>query len=165
MPQAIDRAGLDDLFDALARRGYTLVGPLVRDHAIVLDELDSTADLPAGWTDVQEGGTYRLARRDDDALFGHNAGPNSWKSFLFPSELRIWTARQAADGALEVTEDDTPPPRYAFIGARSCDLHAIAVQDRVFMEGGYVDQDFAFCDAATRQRHLKALDDYGLSGA
>ena len=38
------------------------------------------------------------------------------------------------------TEDDTPPPRYAFIGVRSCDLHAIAVQDRVFMEGGYVDQ-------------------------
>ena len=143
MPQvAIDRAGLDHLFGALQRRGYTLVGPMVRDRAIVLDELDSTADLPAGWTDVQEGGTYRLARRDDDALFGHNAGPNSWKSFLFPSELRIWTARQAADGALEVTEDDTPPPRYAFIGARSCDLHAIAVQDRVFIEGGYVDQDY-----------------------
>ena len=143
MPQvAIDRAGLDQLFGALQRRGYTLVGPMVRDRAIVLDELDSTADLPAGWTDVQEGGTYRLARRDDDALFGHNAGPNSWKSFLFPSELRIWTARQAADGDLEVTEDDTPPPRYAFIGARSCDLHAIAVQDRVFMEGGYVDQDY-----------------------
>ena len=142
MPDAIDRAALDQLFGALERRGYTLVGPMVRDRAIVLDELDSTADLPAGWTDVQEGGTYRLARRDDDALFGHNAGPNSWKSFLFPSELRIWTARQAADGALDVTEDATPPPRYAFIGARSCDLHAIAVQDRVFMEGGYVDQDY-----------------------
>ena len=142
MPQAIDRAGLDDLFDALARRGYTLVGPLVRDRAIVLDELDSTADLPAGWTDVQDGGSYRLARREDDALFGHNAGPNSWKSFLFPSELRIWTARKAGDGALDVAEDAAPPPRYAFIGARSCDLHAIAVQDRVFMEGGYVDQDY-----------------------
>jgi sulfhydrogenase subunit beta (sulfur reductase) len=142
MTDAIDRAALDELFGALERRGYTLVGPMVRDRAIVLDELDSTADLPAGWTDVQDGGTYRLARRDDDALFGHNAGPNSWKSFLFPSELRVWTARRAADGALDVTEDATPPPRYAFIGARSCDLHAIAVQDRVFMEGGYVDQDY-----------------------
>jgi sulfhydrogenase subunit beta (sulfur reductase) len=142
MPDAIDRAGLDELFGALERRGYTLVGPTVRDRAIMLEALDSTADLPAGWTDVQEGGTYRIARRDDDALFGHNAGPNSWKSFLFPSELRVWTARQAADGSLDVVEDDTPPPRYAFIGARSCDLHAIAVQDRVFMEGGYVDQDY-----------------------
>src|SRR3954453_8036901 len=138
---AIDRAGLDQLFAALARRGYTLVGPTVRDRAIVLDELDSTAELPAGWTDVQEGGSYRLPRRDDGALFGHNAGPNSWKSFLFPSELRIWTARQSADG-LTVAEDPTPPPRYAFVGVRSCDLHAIAVQDRVFLEGGYVDQDY-----------------------
>ena len=142
MPTAIDRPGLDELFGALERRGYTVVGPTVRDRAIVLEELDSTAKLPAGWTDVQEGGTYRLARRDDEALFGHNAGPNSWKSFLFPSELRVWTARRAADGSLDVTEDDTPPPRYAFIGVRSCDLHAIAVQDRVFMEGGYVDADY-----------------------
>ena len=137
----MDRGGLDELFDALARRGYTLVGPTVRDRAIVLEELGSTAELPAGWTDVQEGGSYRLARRDDDALFGHNAGPNSWKSFLFPSQLRIWTARKTAEG-LDVTEDDTPPPRYAFIGVHSCDLHAIGVQDKVFLDGGYVDQDY-----------------------
>ena len=52
--------------------------------AIVLDGDRSAADLPAGWTDEQDGGTYRLRRRDDEALFGHNAGPHSWKSFLFP---------------------------------------------------------------------------------
>ena len=141
-PSAIDRAGLDALFSALERRGYTLVGPTVRDRAIMLQEIDSTAELPAGWTDVQEGGTYRLARRDDETLFGHNAGPNSWKSFLFPSELRVWTARRTAEGGLAVSEDPAPPPRYAFIGVRSCDLHAIAVQDRVFLEGGYVDHDY-----------------------
>jgi sulfhydrogenase subunit beta (sulfur reductase) len=135
---AIDRVGLDGLFAALEGRGYTLIGPMVRDRAIVLDELDSTTELPAGWTDVQEGGSYRLERRDDDALFGHNAGPNSWKSFLFPAELRIWKARRD----LRIEEEAPPPPRYAFIGVRSCDLHAIAVQDRVFLEGGYVDRDY-----------------------
>jgi sulfhydrogenase subunit beta (sulfur reductase) len=135
---AIDRVGLDGLFAALEGRGYTLIGPMVRDRAIVLDELDSTTELPAGWTDVQEGGSYRLERRDDDALFGHNAGPNSWKSFLFPAELRIWKARRD----LRIEEEARPPPRYAFIGVRSCDLHAIAVQDRVFLEGGYVDRDY-----------------------
>ena len=41
-----------------------------------------------------------------------------------------------------MTEDATPPPRYAFIGVRSCDLHAIGVQDRVFLDGGYVDRDY-----------------------
>ena len=89
------RAALDELFAALEARGYTPVGPLVRDRAIVYGELGSSRELPAGWTDVQEGGSYRLERRDDGALFGHNVGPNSWKSFLFPATLRLWTARRA----------------------------------------------------------------------
>jgi sulfhydrogenase subunit beta (sulfur reductase) len=135
------RAALDELFAALEARGYTPVGPLVRDRAIVYDELRSSAELPAGWTDAQEGGSYRLERRDDGALFGHNVGPNSWKSFLFPAKLRLWTARRT-NGGLEVDEERAPPPRYAFIGVRACDLHAIGVQDRVFMEGAYVDRDY-----------------------
>jgi ferredoxin len=137
----IERGALDELFSALEARGYTPIGPLVRDRAIVYDELHASADLPAGWTDVQDGGSYRLERRDDDALFGHNVGPNSWKSFLFPAKLQLWTARRNG-GGLEVDEDRPPPPRYAFIGVRSCDLHAIGVQDRVFMEGTFVDRDY-----------------------
>ena len=74
-PQVIERGALDELLDALRSRGFTPIGPTVRQGAIVYDELDSAADLPAGWTDVQDGGTYRLERRDDDAVFGHNVGP------------------------------------------------------------------------------------------
>ena len=43
------------------------------------------------------------------------------------------------DPALGI-EDDRPR---ALIGVRSCDLHAIAVQDRVLMEGAHVDRDYA----------------------
>ena len=133
---AIDRAGLDELFGALERRGYTVVGPTVRDRAIVLDELDSTAELPAGWTDVQEGGTYRLARRDDDALFGHNAGPELVEELPVPvASCGSGPPAAPPTAASTSTEDATPPPRYAFIGVRSCDLHAIAIQDRVFLGG------------------------------
>jgi hypothetical protein len=53
----IERAGLDQLLAALEARGYTPVGPLVRDRAIVYDELHSSTELPAGWSDVQEGGS------------------------------------------------------------------------------------------------------------
>jgi ferredoxin len=137
----IERDALDELFAALVARGYTPVGPLVRDRAIVYEELHSSAELPAGWTDVQEGGTYRLERREDDALFGFNVGPTSWKSFLFPSTLRLWTARRV-DGGLAVDEERPAPPRYAFVGVRACDLHAIAVQDRVFLDGAHVDRDY-----------------------
>jgi hypothetical protein len=49
---AIERAGLDAVFGARERCDQTLVGPTVRDLAIVLEEIDSTAELPAGWTNV-----------------------------------------------------------------------------------------------------------------
>ena len=84
----IERDAFDALFDALARRGYTIVGPTVRDQAIVYDELRSSADLPIGWTDEQDGGHYRLRRRDDDALFGYAVGPHSWKRYQLPPDRR-----------------------------------------------------------------------------
>ena len=138
----LDQIGLDALLSALTERGYSLIGPTRRDGAIVYGEIEGVQDLPAGWGDEQDGGSYRLRERGDGALFGHNVGPNSWKSFLFPARLRLWRARRAEGGGLEFEEEISEPPRQAFIGVRSCDLHAIAVQDRVFMEGAHVDPDY-----------------------
>jgi len=44
----MDRNSIDALFDALKRRGFKLVGPTVRDGAIVYNELGAVADLPRG---------------------------------------------------------------------------------------------------------------------
>jgi sulfhydrogenase subunit beta (sulfur reductase) len=140
-PAIVERAGLDDLLEALRRRGYTVIGPTVRSQSLVYDELGSADDLPAGWVDVQEGGTFRLQRSDDEALFAHTVGHDSLKRFLFPPRLAIWRAQRGADGALEVTEPE-PAPRYAFIGVRSCDLHGVSIQDRVFLGDRYVDADY-----------------------
>ena len=129
---------LQELLAALHRRGYQVVGPTVRDGAIVYDELDSTADLPVGWTDEQDGGTYRLKKRPDQALFGYAVGPHSWKKYLLPPSLRLWQAQRQGSSVQIVPERETPP-KLAFIGVRSCELHAIAVQDKVFMQGSYVD--------------------------
>ncbi|HEX2358500.1 MAG TPA: 4Fe-4S dicluster domain-containing protein [Solirubrobacterales bacterium] len=142
-PAVISRAGLDRLLASLTRRGFEVIGPTVRDRAIVYEEIASTADLPQGWTDEQEGGTYRLRRREDEALFGFNNGPNSWKSHLFPPRLTLWRARRGEDGAMEFSEEPEEVPRYAFIGVRSCDLAAIGVQDRVFVGDSYADPDYA----------------------
>jgi ferredoxin len=141
-PAVLDRPGFDALLAALTGRGYALMGPTVRDGAIVYGEIAGAADLPAGWGDEQDGATYRLRERGDDALFGHNVGPNSWKSLLFPARLRLFRAQRSADGGLTVDEEVAEPPRQAFIGVRSCDLHAIGIQDRVFMEGAYTDPDY-----------------------
>ena len=43
------REGLDRLVEVLIADGYQVIGPTVRDSAIVLDRLDSAAALPAGW--------------------------------------------------------------------------------------------------------------------
>ncbi len=133
--------GLQALFDALRQRGYRVVGPTVRDRAIVYDDIASVADLPRGWTDEQEGGRYRLKRRDDDAVFGYAVGPQSWKKFLHPPVLRLWRAERDAEGVRIVPE---PPAaeRFAFIGVRACELHAIAIQDRVFLGGAHVDPHY-----------------------
>ncbi|MGA7672320.1 MAG: 4Fe-4S dicluster domain-containing protein [Nitrolancea sp.] len=130
-------AGLQDLIVALTRRGFQVVGPTVKNGAIVYEGLGSADDLPRGWTEVQEAATYRLQRRNDDAFFGYTVGPHSWKQFLFPPTLRIWSGKQG-DGRFEI-DDNVDAPRYAFIGVRSCDLHAIGIQDRVFMGGHYQD--------------------------
>ena len=137
----IERQSLDALFDALRRRGFTVVGPTVRDQAIIYDELSSSDDLPAGWTDEQDGGTYRLVRRQDEALFGYVVGPRSWKHFLHPPKLTLFRARRNG-GEMEITEEPDEPPRYAFLGVRSCDLHAIATQDRVLMGGEHPDPHY-----------------------
>ena len=38
--------------------------------------------------------------------------------------------------------EEPEAPRYAFLGVRSCDLHAIGVQDVVFTGGRHVDRDY-----------------------
>ncbi|MGH9537679.1 MAG: hypothetical protein ACRD3H_07135, partial [Terriglobales bacterium] len=129
------------LLDALIKRGYQILGPTIRDGAIVYEELISVDDLPVGWTDEQNGGIYRLKRRDDQAMFGFAVGPHSWKKFLHPPVVRLWQATQDENG-LQIKEEPHQARKMAFIAARSCELHAIAVQDRVFMGGNYTDPKY-----------------------
>lgn len=137
----IERDTLDVLFTALRARNFQLLGPTVRDGAIVYADLTSSADLPIGWTDAQDGGVYRLTRRDDAAVFGYAVGPQSWKQFLHPPTLRLWQARREEHG-FQILPESQEPPRFAFIGVRSCELHAIAIQDRVFLHGPHVDPTY-----------------------
>ena len=138
----IDPDALEELVRALRGRGFRVLGPMVREGAIVYDELDSAGQLPIGWTDEQAPGRYRLERRDDEARFGFAVGPHSWKQFLLPSRLRLWRARRD-DAGLEVEPEPTDETPLAFFGVRACELQGIAIQDRVLLEGQFVDRDYA----------------------
>ena len=148
-PDVITIEGLGALLDFLKKHGYRTVGPTIRDGAIVYDDIQSIANLPIGWTDEQDGGTYRLTRRDDNAFFGYAVGPHSWKRFLHPPMQRLWhTERNAATDVesgkskLKIIPEPVPNERFAFFGVRSCELHAISIQDRVFLGGEYVDLNY-----------------------
>ena len=137
----IERGQLQTLLDALRARGMRTIGPRLRDGAIVYDELESADDLPAGWSDRQEAGAYRLVKRDDQALFGYNVGPHSWKQFLHPPALRL-SRIESVDGKLVFERGEPRAPTFAFIGVRACELQAIAVQDRVFLGDEHADPSY-----------------------
>ena len=138
----VEREHLEQLLQALVTRGYDVIGPTLRDGAIVYDHLTSTEDLPSGWTDEQAGGKYRLKRREDHALFGYAVGPHSWKKFLYPPLQRLWQAARNGKGLRILPEEEKATPKYAFIGVRACELHAIAIQDKVFLDGQFVDPGY-----------------------
>ncbi len=138
----LPKSQLQLLIDHLRADGFTVVGPTIEQEAIVYEELTSVDALPQGWTDRQEAGTYRLERRNDDALFGFVVGPHSWKKYLFPPLTTVSSAEKTPAG----WQMHTPVPeetKLAFLGVRACELAAIAVQDRVFTGGSYVDPVYA----------------------
>ncbi|MDN3027834.1 4Fe-4S dicluster domain-containing protein [Streptomyces sp. S.PB5] len=141
-PAVLDRNGLDALVTALVAQGRTVIGPTVRDGAIVLAELTSADALPFGWGVELDAGRYRLVRREDGAAFAHSAGPQSWKAFLHPSRERLWSADRTPKGDVSFTAEDAETPSYAFLGVRPCDLRAVAIQDRVLTGGRYADSGY-----------------------
>jgi sulfhydrogenase subunit beta (sulfur reductase) len=140
-PSLLSKEALAALITALQTDGFRVLGPTLGEGAIVYDEIASLADLPAGWTDRQEGGSYRLERRADDALFGFTIGPQAWKRFLHAPLLRLWRSDPGREG-LGVAADPPPTEKMAFLGVRACELHAIAIQDKVFLGGPYVDPHY-----------------------
>ncbi len=144
--------GLQELIDALQDRGYTVVGPTVRDGAIVPAPITGVDDLPRGWGDEQDAGTYRVNRRDDAELFGFAAPAQSAKNTLFPADELIWSATGSPAG-FEVDDagvaGDGGPPPTALLGVRSCDLAAVGIHDTVLAGRSVTDPRYAARRAAT----------------
>lgn len=138
----IERDDIQGLFDALIRKEYRVVGPTVRDGAVVYDEVASASELPIGWSDKQEAGTYRLKKRSGSkALFGYVSSPHSWKKFLYPPVLRLLQAERD-NGKIKYIPESEAAPKYALIGVRACELAAIAIQDKVLTQGAYIDATY-----------------------
>jgi formate hydrogenlyase subunit 6/NADH:ubiquinone oxidoreductase subunit I len=134
--------GLQAIIDALRGQGFTVIGPTRRDGSIILAEITGTADLPAGWGDDQEAAHYRLRSHGSPALFGFAATAQSWKSVLFPAREVVWSGDRDG-GSFAVRPAARDAPRYALLGVRSCDLHAIGIHDRVLLQRRFTDAAYA----------------------
>ncbi|NHN37519.1 sulfite reductase subunit A [Pseudomaricurvus alcaniphilus] len=132
-------ADLDQLIQLLIVEGFQVIGPVRDQHAILYDQISSAADLPQGWIDQQEKGSYRLEQSPNQAYFGHTVAANSWKKFLNPPRRRLWRASRE-NGQLVFQAESNEAPPLAFIGVRSCELHAIRIQDAVYIQGSHPDE-------------------------
>jgi len=137
----IDKPALQAVIDKLKSLGYRVVGPRAVDAAIVYSDLDRVEQLPVGCIDEQEGGRYRLTTTDSNRYFDYVVGPHSLKNYLFPPRTTTLESIRIK-GAWQMQQPPLPQERLAILGVRACDLHALAVQDRVFLGGPYVDQDY-----------------------
>lgn len=135
----LPHAQLQDLLDTLQQAGYSCVGPQVRDAAIVYDVITSATQLPWGIRAHQSPGEYRLETLDEHKAFSWANGPQAIKPILFKSSETIWRVARNSQGKLEFLPQPAPEAPVAIIGARACDLAAMAIQDKVFLAQERVD--------------------------
>ena len=125
---------LQSLISALQEAGFACVGPQVAQGAIVYDAITSAAQLPWGIRDHQSPGEYRLEKLDEKKAFAFSNGPQAIKPLLFKPIETVWRAERNSAGKLEFNSHIPNEQPIAIIGARACDLAAMVIQDKVFLE-------------------------------
>jgi hypothetical protein len=104
-------------------------------------EIRHTENIPVT-RHLRHAGHIRLWQRTDEARFGYAVGRHSRKQSLLPPAVRQWTLLRAG-AAQSIAAEPVPAARFAVIGVRACKLAAIAIQDRPWCSGAFVDDDYA----------------------
>lgn len=140
----LSRQDLDRVIAHLREDGRRVIGPTVRDSAIVYQEITSARDLPVGIRDDQAPGRYRLLEAPSDETsraFDFAASPTSWKTFTFPAIVPLRRSRRDG-GEVVIVEPERDLTPMAFLGVRACDLAALRIHDDVLVGGPFVDEDY-----------------------
>jgi len=137
-------ADLQRLIDALRADGRRVLGPVVRESALHWDEVARVADLAVGWRDEQAPGAYRLRHDGGAAVFGVVNGHAGVKPHVFTPHETLLQIESGELGAAFVATPRLPAPEpIALLGVRSCDLAALAIQDRIFLRDRFPDPHYA----------------------
>lgn len=128
-------------FDLLIQFGFTVIGPKVKADVVVLEELEGFHELPLGFRDRQGPGSYRLTANGGEGLFSFSVGPDSFKRFLHPSVREEYLAKKSRSRIqVQPAPKPTEERRLAFFGMRACDVAALKLLDKVFLEGPIKDR-------------------------
>ncbi len=114
------------------------MGPTVWDGAVMWGDIQGVQDLPVGWKDHQSPGQYRLEKTGSPRFFGTVQGPESIKRQAFaPKETLLVIER--SNRSFSVNSFVPHIQKTALLGVRACDLAALRIQDRIFLEGTFTD--------------------------
>ena len=130
---------LQTLINALQQAGFACVGPQVCEGAIVYDAITTVDQLPWGIRDRQAPGEYQLEVLDEKKAFAFSNGPQAIKPILFKPTETVWRAERNSAGKLEFNPHIALEAPIAIIGARACDLAAMVIQDKVFLDKKHPD--------------------------
>lgn len=137
----IQRNDLNQLFEALSKDGYKIIGPAAKNGVIKYDELKTPDDLPEGYADKVDHALYRIEKTDSKALFNYNVGAHTWKRFLFPPHHKLYSVTKG-ENQLHFTPNKDKVEKVALLGVRACELEAIKIQDRILAEDKFVDAQY-----------------------
>jgi sulfhydrogenase subunit beta (sulfur reductase) len=135
----LPRDRFQTLLGTLRAEGYEVVGPQVRDHALVFAPLSNVAQLPTGIRDHQAPGHYRLEASDSPRCFDWAVGPQALKPLTFPGREILWHSEPKADGSLRFEENIPKTRPTAVLGVRACDLAGLLIHDHHFVHGDFCD--------------------------
>jgi ferredoxin len=138
----LSRQGLEQLIKLLWAQEYRVIGPRVEQGTILYHTVESVEQLPWGYSDIQQPGSYRLRQGEAAAAFRWANGPQALKPFYFAPQETLWQVEQSEAG-LSFSDYLPPTERLAIIGARACDLAALAIQDQHFLQGVEKDRHYA----------------------
>jgi sulfhydrogenase subunit beta (sulfur reductase) len=133
---------LQALLDAISQAGFAIIGPQVREGAIVYDWLNTAEQLPWGMQDVQSPGEYRLRATKEKLAFAWANGPQAIKPQLFKPTESLWEVTRDEQGRLAFQEKKPETQATALFAVKACDIRAMLIQDKVFIDSDHPDAHY-----------------------
>ena len=141
-PRFLPREGFQSLLDSLQHAGYRCVGPQVKEGAIatlrssrsmICRTVSMISSLPAN----------TVLSTAEQRCFAWANGPQALKPLLFAPRENLWRAERDDDGRIQFRETLPAVTAVAVIGVRACDLAALRIQDKIFLQDNYADPYYA----------------------